>query len=59
VGHAKTVWAHFLSHNECRRADLGYELLRRRLRCRGLSWECLEGDPAWILAGCSEFPVEM
>jgi hypothetical protein len=59
VCHAETVWAYFLSHNERCRADLSYELVRRRLRCCRLSWESLEGDPAWILAGCREFPVEM
>jgi hypothetical protein len=59
VGHTETVWAYFLSHNQRCWADLGDELVRRRLRRRGLSWEGLEGDTAWVLAGCREFPVEM
>jgi hypothetical protein len=59
VGHAETVWAHFLSHNERCRADLDYKSLRRRLRRRGLSWEGLEGDTAGVLACCHEISVEM
>jgi hypothetical protein len=59
VGHAETVWAHFLRHNERRRADLGYELVRRRLRCCSLRRKGLEGDTAWVLAGGCEFPVEV
>jgi hypothetical protein len=59
VGHAETVWAYFLSHNECCRVDLGYEVVRRCLRCCGLSGEGLEGNAARVLTGCREFPVEM
>jgi hypothetical protein len=59
VGHSKTIWAYFLSHHERCRADLNYELVRRRLRRCSLSWEGLEGDPAGVLAGCREFSVEM
>jgi hypothetical protein len=59
VGHAETVWAHFLSHNERRWTDLGDELVRRRLRCYGLSGEGLKGDAAGVLAGGREFPVEV
>jgi hypothetical protein len=53
------VWAYFLGHNERCRADLSYELVRRRLRRCGLSWEGMKGDPAGILESCHEFPVEM
>jgi hypothetical protein len=59
VCHAETVWAHFLSHNERRWTDLGYELVRRRLRRCGFSREGLEGDSAGILVGGCEFPVEV
>jgi len=59
VGHAETVWTHFLRHNERCRADLGYELVRRRLRCYCLSREGLEGDTARVLVCCREFPVEV
>jgi hypothetical protein len=57
--HAETVWAHFFSHNERRRVELGYDLVRRRLRCCGLSREGLKGDPAGVLVCCCEFPVEV
>jgi hypothetical protein len=59
VGHAKTVWTHFLSYNERCRADLSYELLRRRLCCCCLGWEGLEGDATGVLACCRELSVEM
>jgi hypothetical protein len=39
--------------------ELGYELVRRRLCRGGLGWEGLEGDPAGILAGCRELPMQM
>jgi hypothetical protein len=59
VGHAETVWTHFLSYNERCRADLRYELLRRHLCRCCLSWEGLEGDAAGVLAGGCKFPVEV
>jgi hypothetical protein len=59
VGHAETVWPYFLSHNERCRADLSYELLRRRLCRCCLSWEGLEGDTVGVLVCCYEFPMEV
>jgi hypothetical protein len=59
VGHAETVWAHFLSYNERRWANLGYELLRRRLCRHDLSRESLEGDAAGVLASFRHFPIEV
>jgi hypothetical protein len=53
------VWAYFLSHHEDRRMQLGYELVRRRLRRGGLRWEGLEGDTIGVLAGRREFPMQM
>jgi hypothetical protein len=59
VCYAETVWAYFLSHNQRCRVDLGDELVRCRLRRRGLSREGLEGNPAGVLASFCHFPVQV